>query len=79
MLLSDDQGKTWRLSRSFFPGSGEGSVAETQHGLLFVARRTAVTHCTNPAAAHCVGVCPLWDAALVILLRAFLVLLSRAL
>jgi hypothetical protein len=58
VLLSDDDGKTWRLSMSFFPGTGEGSVAETGDAdgtLLFVARRVTATHCVDPAVAHCAG------------------------
>ena len=37
-----------RLSQGFLPNSGEGSVAETQDGLVFIARRTAATNCIDP-------------------------------
>jgi hypothetical protein len=51
--------RTWKLGGSFLPGSGEGSVAEvgpdTPGELLFIARRTSATHCTDPAVKHCVG------------------------
>mmetsp|Transcript_28324 Transcript_28324/g.84798 ORF Transcript_28324/g.84798 Transcript_28324/m.84798 type:complete len:507 (-) Transcript_28324:28-1548(-) len=57
VLLSDDDGVSWRLSQSFFPGTGEGSLAEvgTTGKLLFVARRTSSTKCTNPIVEHCAG------------------------
>jgi hypothetical protein len=47
MFLSDDDGETWRYSKSFFPNTGEGSVAEigTDGDLIFISRRTAATHC----------------------------------
>jgi hypothetical protein len=58
VLLSDDDGANWRLSPSFFPGTGEGSVAETgtDGGLIFIARRMwTPLHCVDPVISHCAG------------------------
>lgn len=58
--------RTWKLSGSFLPGSGEGSLAEIGANkpgeLLFIARRTSATHCTDPPAAHCVGAIRSFDS-----------------
>ena len=56
VMISDDDGESWRFSESFFQDSGEGSLAEVSADrLIFVARRTSATHCVDPAIRHCAG------------------------
>ena len=62
LLLSDDGGRSFRLTEEFFPGSAEGSLAElpTPGHLVFVSRLERESHCTTPpggaqAPSHCAG------------------------
>ena len=58
VMISDDDGESYRFSESFFQGSAEGSVAEVagEDRLLYIARRSTKTACTNPATTrHCAG------------------------
>lgn len=60
VLISDDHGATWTLSESFFPGTGEGSLAEifnppASGQLIYIARRVTGTDCVDPNIPHCAG------------------------
>ena len=62
LLISDDGGRTFRLTEEFFPGSAEGSLAElpTPGHLVFVSRLERESRCTTPpgggqAPSHCAG------------------------